>query len=485
MSSVSRIKVMKLSKLLKNTWLLRKSANPASALLAVSVCASLGVSAHAADLLNVVDVALQRNLSLSSAQTNLSATEYELDISRGNFLPSLNVSANTNWNDGTTHQYNGGNANNSYNNHGVNVTLTQSLFDLGDIYSHRNTQTDIDIESLRTEQTRQQIIREAATTYFEYLKNRAQIRATQAELESSESRLTLISRNIELGNVAGTERYEVLAQKERTADSLRTLKKDQRIILNSLANIVQQPLKPDFDLQSSIQFGAIPPSRQTELNNIMYASDLSLLIAKQAVTRSRQVLKETGAAFVPSVKGSIGYTYDDTNDASAKLYPDKGVTEETVYTLTLDVPILNGGRDYYRYQQNKVDIDRTEIDLQDSKNASQQQFEEFIYNINDFSASLTSLTTIIQANYASYIGIQKAHKLGTRTITDLLSAESKLYSSIRDYESARYDYVINLIQLNERIGNLNMATVGKIAEQMSPMNDDSSQSPIPLHLMVQ
>ncbi|WP_255526668.1 TolC family protein [Photobacterium sp. BZF1] len=474
--------MMKLSKLLKNTWQSKRSA---SALVAACTSVTLGLPVQATDLLNVVDVALQRNLSLSSAETNLAATEYELDINRGNFLPSLNVSANTNWNDGSTHKYSGPNDRNSYNNHGVNVTLTQSLFDLGDIYSYGSTQTDIDIEALRTEQTRQQIIREAATAYFEYLKNQAQIRATQAELESSEARLTLISRNIELGNVAGTERYEVLAQKERTADSLRTLRKDQRIILNDLANILQQPLKPDFDLQSSIQFEAISSARQNELNSIMYTSDLSLLIAKQEVNKSRQVLRETGSTFAPSLKGSIGYTYDNTNDASAKIYPDKGVTEETVYTLTLDVPILNGGRDYYRYQQNKVDIDRTEIDLQNSKNLSQQQFDEFIYNINDFSASLTSLTTIIQANYASYIGIQKAHKLGTRTITDLLSAESKLYGSIRNYENARYDYVINLIQLNERIGNLNMATVGKIAEQMSPVGDDSSQSPIPLHLMVQ
>lgn len=149
------------------------------------------------------------------------------------------------------------------------------------------------------------------------------------------------------------------------------------------------------------------------------------------------------------------------------------------------MPILNGGRDYYRYEQNKVDIERTEIDLQDSKDQSQQQFDEFIYNINDYSASLASLKTIIQANYASYNGIQKAHKLGTRTITDLLSAESKLFSSIRDYESARYDYIINLVQLNDLIGNLNMNTIGKIAEQMSPVSDRKTDTPIPLHLLVQ
>ncbi|PSU44636.1 ABC transporter permease [Photobacterium frigidiphilum] len=486
MSSASRIKVMKSLKLLKNTWQLRKSVSVSTVMsCALLLGFSQPLTASAANLLEVVDIALQENLSLNSAETGLRSSQYDLDINRGKFLPSLNVSANTNWNDGTTHQTSGPNTNNSYNDHGVNVTLSQTLFNLGDIYSHTNTRIDVDIETLKTEQTRQTIIRDASTTYFEYLKSSAQIRATQAELNSSISRLKLITRNVELGNMAGTEKYEVLAQKEGTANTLRTLKKDQKIILTQLEMIVQRPLNPDYDLQSTIEFTEIPSDRERRLNDILYTSGYDLLIAQQQVKKSRQTLKETGATFVPSLTGSIGYTYDDTNDASATVLPDNGVTEEAVYTLKLDVPILNGGRDYYRYEQNKFDIERTEIDLQDSKDQSQQQFDEFIYNINDYSASLASLKTIIQANYASYNGIQKAHKLGTRTITDLLSAESKLFSSIRDYESARYDYIINLVQLNELIGNLNMNTIGKIAEQMSPVSDRKTDSPIPLHLLVQ
>ncbi|MEZ8738620.1 TolC family protein [Photobacterium swingsii] len=490
MSSVSRTKVMKSSKLLKNTWPFKRSVNTTSALSCALVSLTLlscGVSSYsqAADLLEVVDSALQQNLSLSSAETRLKSSQYDLDINRGKFLPSLDLSANTRWNDSATHQETGGEANNRYNNHGVNVTLSQTLFDLGDLYSQASTQVSVDTETLRTEQTRQSIIRDASTTYFEYLKNNAQIRATQAEYNSSAARLTFITRNVELGNVAGTEKYEVMAQKEKTANTLRSLKKDQRVILTKLENIVQQPLNPDHDLQSTIQFNEITATRQRQLNEIMYTSGYDLLIAQQEVKRNRQSLKETGATFAPSLKGSVGYTYDNTNDASANVFPNNGTTEEAVYTLTLDVPIFNGGKDYYRYAQNKVNIERAEIDLQDSKQQSQQAFDTFIYDINDYSASLRSLTTIIQANYASYKGIQKAHKLGTRTITDLLSAESKLFSSIRDYENARYDYIIALVQLNELIGNLNLSTIGKIAAQMSPTSDSKTDSPIPLHLLAQ
>ncbi|WP_232321902.1 TolC family protein [Photobacterium jeanii] len=477
--------MMKSSKLLRNTWPFRKSANLRHVISSVLL---LGISTspvHADNLLEVVDAALQNNLALNSAETGLRAAEYDVDINRAKFLPSLNASASTNWNDGKTHQHQAPSLDNGYNNHGVNITLSQTLFNLADIYSHSSAKVDLDIEKLRTEQTRQSIIRDTATTYFEYLKARAQIRATQAEFESSQTRLRLITRNVELGNVAGTERYEVLAQKERTANTLRSLKKDQRIVLTKLETLVLQPVSPDFDLQSAVDFEPIGNQQQRQLNQVMYESDYQLLIAQRQVTQSRQALKETGADFVPSLKGSIGYTYDNTNDATANVFPDKGVTEEAKYALTLDVPILNGGRDYYRYEQNKVNIEKAEIDLEDRKQQSQQSFDEFIYNINDFSASLDSLAEIIKANYASYIGIQKAHKLGTRTITDLLSAESKLFSSIRDYENARYDYIITTLQLNDRIGNLTPVTIGKIAEQMSPMNDSKADSPIPFHLLAQ
>ncbi|MGF1724640.1 TolC family protein [Photobacterium nomapromontoriensis] len=447
--------------------------------------ASLSMPSHAASLLDVVDNALQRNLSLNSADMRLAASTYELDINRSKFLPSLNLSANTRWNDSATHHYIGKDADNTYNSHGVNISLSQTLFDLGDIYSQHSTHIDIDLEKLRTEQARQSIIRDASTTYFEYLKNGAQIRATQAEYESASTRLTFINRNVELGNIAGTEKYEVLAQKEKTANTLRTLKKDQRVILTQLENITQHQLTPSYDLQTNIPFNEISQQQQRHLNEVLYTSGYDVLIAQQEVDKSRQALKETGAEFIPSLKGSIGYTYDNTNDASAKIHPEKGITEEVVYTLTLDVPIFNGGKDYFRYKQNKTNIERADIDLQDSKQQSQQHFDEFIYNINDYSVSLESLTIIIQANYSSYIGIQKAHKLGTRTITDLLSAESKLFSSIRDYERARYDYIITLIQLNELVGNLTLNTINKIAAKMSPANDGTADSPIPLHLISQ
>ncbi|GAL16316.1 outer membrane efflux protein [Vibrio astriarenae] len=91
-------------------------------------------------------------------------------------------------------------------------------------------------------------------------------------------------------------------------------------------------------------------------------------------------------------------------------------------------------------------------------------------DINDLSQSVESYERIIRANYASYRGIQRAQQLGTRTITDLLAAESKLFNAVRDYQNTRYDYVINLINLEKSTGMLSLDSVQKLTNLMVEMN---------------
>ena len=120
--------------------------------------------------------------------------------------------------------------------------------------------------------------------------------------------------------------------------------------------------------------------------------------------------------------------------------------------------------------------------LTDSQNTVKNDVETSILNINDFSQSVFTYETIIKANYSSYKGIKRAHSLGTRTITDLLSAESKLFNSIRDYESAKYDYVIESIKLDRLVGNLSPLSVEKIMLMMDNESTIRHQDIIPEHL---
>lgn len=465
---------MKLQKLLKNIWLSRKYIS-SLLILSWSTCG------FPASLSEVVSLSLEQNLTLKSARLGAAASSKDTDINRAKFLPSLNLSANTSWNETNTKKT-GPDTDSDYNSHGYAVTLSQSIFNLADIQSQSTSKINVDIEQIKLKQVQQQIILDVASAYFEVLKNQAQVRATEAELNSSNARYTQIKRNIELGNVAGSEMYEVLAQKEQIANDLRTLKKDQRILVSKLINLVQSPVNVTYDLKKTTQFKAFETADVNSLDKMLPQANLDIIIARQQVSRNNSLLSESGSDFLPSLSASISYNNNDSNAPSQDPL-DTGISNQTVYSLNLDIPITSGGSDYYRYEKTALELSQAKIDYQNQIKNTQQAFNVIINNINDNAESLTSLETIIRANHTSYQGIQKAYKLGTRTITDLLAAESKMFNSIRDYENARYSYVIETLNLENLLGNLDESKISNISRLMSVTSASNTESPIPLHLL--
>ncbi|USD40036.1 TolC family protein [Vibrio sp. SCSIO 43135] len=465
---------MKLQKLLRNTWQYIKS-------FSLGLLLAHPQHSVAASLSEVVEMSLRQNLALESARVGAKASERDADINSAKFLPSLSVSANTTWNESKTHKTDQ-DTRSEYNSHGYNVSLSQSLFNLSDYYSQRSSLLDVDIQQLELAKTVQQTIQDVASTYFEVLKNKAQERATEAELSSAVARYRQLKRNVELGNVAGSEMYEVMAQKEQVANDLRTLRKDQKVLIRQLENFVQYPVVVSYDLVSSTQLQSLTKDLTQQLNTLASQENLDIQIAKRQVSKNRNQLRESGSDFLPSLSGSVSYSHNDTNAGSTDPL-DLGRNDQLVYSLNLDIPIISGGGDYHKYQKSALELTKAEIDLRDRIQNTEQSFHEAISNINDNAESLISLRTIIKANYASYRGIQKAYKLGTRTITDLLAAESKLFNSIRDYENARYTYVIETLGLEQLVGRLNLDTIKKISALMAHSDSTQTNSPIPLHLI--
>ncbi|WP_045461966.1 TolC family protein [Vibrio hyugaensis] len=456
--------------------------NLTSGVLATLVI-SLSPSALATTLLEAVQLGLENNLSLRASDKGVEENEYNIGISRSKFLPSLNGAADTTWNENETLLTGTPDTSSSYNSNSYSVSLSQSVFNLGDIFKYGTAKLDFNIEEIKHENKIQSTISDIASQYFEYLKNNAQIKATLVELKSSETRERQMRRNVELGNTAASELYEVIAQKEGIANRLRTLEKDRRVILNGLSIQIQYPITPSQDIYESVPLAEISESEQRAILEQALKLNNDLLVAKKTVERSRKGLKESGSNFLPTVSLSASYRHDDANNYDRTDPTATGESNSTSVGLNLAVPIFSGGSDYYGYQKSSTAIERTELLYQDSLFTTRNSVNTSVLNINDFSHSIGSYENIIRANYASYKGIQRAYQLGTRTITDLLAAESKLFSALRDYESARYDYIIETIKLEQIKGVLSIQSIESIMQLMEDIAGRNNQDLVPKHLL--
>ena len=63
---------------------------------------------------------------------------------------------------------------------------------------------------------------------------------------------------------------------------------------------------------------------------------------------------------------------------------------------------------------------------------------------------------------------EAGYEVGTRNIVDVLNAQNLLYTSLRDYANARYDYVISLLRLKENAGSLSPDDVAALDSALSP-----------------
>ncbi|MGV8209166.1 TolC family protein, partial [Pseudomonas aeruginosa] len=67
------------------------------------------------------------------------------------------------------------------------------------------------------------------------------------------------------------------------------------------------------------------------------------------------------------------------------------------------------------------------------------------------------------SNQSALEATEIGYQVGTRNIVDVLDAQRQLYSSVRDYNNARYDYILDNLRLKQAAGTLSPADLEALA----------------------
>lgn len=435
-------------------------------------CALLMVCAQQIALadspVQVVGYALKNNLEIASAQAGLEASAFDKSVSITEFLPDLTASANTSWNESSTVNEPGPDIDNQYNQNGYQLTLTQTVLDLGRLFRFSQARQDYSIEQLKFEQTRQQIIAKTFSSYVEVLKLYARLNTTKLEQESSIARLDQIRKNVNAGNTARSALYEAQAKLSSVETSLVDLNNRIAIALKKLQKESGYYARPSFDIEASMAVEPIDATMQSMMQDQLQEKNLEILIAKQSLDKSKSALNEKRSSFAPTISADINYSFTDTNNASANTPPATGESDSTSYRLSINLPLFKGGERFFDIGKAKLLTEKSQIDMDNTSQEALLTLNELVLNINANANSIEHLKVGVQANYQSYRGQKRAYELGTRTLSDVLAAEKLLYDSLRDFMDLKYDYINNLVELQGALGTLELETINAISGNMSP-----------------
>jgi outer membrane protein TolC len=435
-------------------------------------------SLYAINLSETIGIALENNFDFKIAKSKLESSEYTKKTVRADYLPSIALSSSASWSEKKTDRSNQSDEINRYDSNNLSVNLNQTILDFTLINKIRKSTNEQSIERLKFKKQKSAIIKKVAEAYIDYLKKISQKRTTELEKKSATTRLSNIRRNYELGNIAKSSLYETQSSYYSALNSLDSIESDVRLSLDKLYNLTQFRSIPTYDISPNIKIERISDTQKDEAIDYMLNNNNDINISLAMIDNSRIDTNIKKSAFLPTLKASISKTFDDTSNDVSNVQPYNGKSSSLVYNLNLSIPIFNGGKDYYQVKQSNENTSESLLDLDNAISNSRFEINKIINEINKNQRSIESLKLSIKSNHGSYSGQVKAYNSGSRTLTDVLSSEKKLFDSIRNYYNTYYDYLINIITLQEIQGDLDLEDIDFLSNKMMEF-DPSSPFTIP------
>lgn len=400
-------------------------------------------SAHAADLTEVYEQAKTHDTQYLSAQFDLDAASRRVPLAKSAFRPQLAFGADA----GVGAQ--AGDNDKLFTDTALTLTLTQSLYNRSDkklIDQARLGALQADAQYAAAGQT---LILRVATAYFDVLRAKASLEFSQSELQAISRQKEQAERRFDVGLVPVTDvrsaqaQFDLaVAQEIAAANALATAREALRLIsginTNNLATLAEElPLTPPE-----------PADIDAWVKNAK-EQNLDLAIARLASESSKaQIEIERGNKHPTlSLQGSAAST---TTDQFGRSDADRGEIK-----LQLRVPILTGGRVNALVAQARDQSRSAAENLLAQERSTTQQTRDGYRGVQASISRVKALRQALVSTQKSAEAAEAGFRAGTRTSVEVLQALRDTYRARSDYAGARYDYIINLLNLKAAAGTLN------------------------------
>jgi outer membrane protein len=308
--------------------------------------------------------------------------------------------------------------------------------------------------------------RRVADGYFETLLAQDALMLAEAEAEAVRESLEDTRKRYEVELVPGTDLKEAQARDDLAQARLLAAKRDLDTARDVLDDLTGQHTDRLPVLADDTRFPPLAPSDVDAW--IAFAKENSpvLSIARFNVDVSTADARSRRAESAPTLDavGRVGRI--DTSEFSF------GQTQDDARIgLELRVPIYAGGtlsasirEAEARERSARAQLQRLELEVQRATRKAHRDVQTAYIEINAFERAVESALAAEQATRNGY-------EAGTRTITDVLDARSRVVEAQRDLNQTRYRLLLGLLQLKQSAGVLAEQDFAEIDRLLSVAND--------------
>lgn len=418
------------------------------------------LTTHAADLLQVYEMARNGDPQLSAAESNRLYTKEGQVQARAALLPQVNGEASLDRSrvkvDGVS-----GSTTSKTRNYGINGS--QTLFNWGQFATLRAQRDISQAADFTLDSANDDLVVRTATTYFNVLVSIESLTAAETNEAAAKKQFDYADKRLEVGLAPITDVHEARAQYDQARANTILARNALEDAYQALTELTGQPVRDVRGLPTDFR-PELPANRGNvdQLVTDAISRNPSLKSQELQVSAAESNVSAARGAHYPtlSLGGSWGKNakWGDSVGGSS-LTPD---TTSNSIGLTLNVPIFAGGATQSRVRQALAQRDIQQDTFEQQKRAldrnTRNAYQALVAGISEVEARRLAVVSAQSAYDASQVGLE----VGTRTVLDVVQNQRTLFQAQLDYAQSRYNFLLARLQLSQAVGDLEIAEVQDI-----------------------
>jgi len=405
----------------------------------------------AVTLSEALEQAYKNNPELNAERENIKVSTEDLNISKGNYLPTLTLSGSKSqeYTNKLTNQTGGDASISDVDPLSTSITIEQTILDSGRNAEYDKNKIGIDLAKAKLLKKEQDIFYKAVEAYTGVI-------LANEKLKINQSNVNLLERQVETDTIR-LERGQVtladVAQSESSfAEAQAKFIQAQNDVLTSKLNYenIIGPLSNSNSLVKNSNLIFVIPENLNSAIELSKKNNPDLTIAKLEYKQSEKDTLIAKSDLSPTAKLSFEKSYSENLSST---YDER---EKNILKATVSWPFYSGGKNRSTYKKNKNLQNRKRLLLDNTIKTNETNVASAWSNLQSSKSLLNSVELQVRAAEIANEGITAEYESGLgRTTLEviqsnsfLLNAQISLANSERNYLLAQFNFLKSIGLLN-------------------------------------
>lgn len=397
-----------------------------------------------------INIILKENLNIRIANNNSKITWNSVNIGNANFLPRIDFSASSNYNDNMLN-LNGNKSYSAFTNNSVGLRASYTLFDgLSNYATFKRLKFSGNLSNYETRAITENIVLQTTKLFYDIANLQDQIKTAEQSMEISRERLQRQKNKLEFGQSGNIDYLSAVVDFNRDSLTYITVKNKLLQAKQNFNKLLNRKIDTEFEVDNNVEFEILPDEKDLETialeNNAEYKSIM------EKINIAREEVKISRSGFLPSLSLESSYGY---NTSANEFNINFNNPNRSFFAgLNLTYNIFNGFRNNIQLQNSKIQLENSELSEKNEKlaliNSIANTYQ--LYEVNKTALDLEQSS--LQTARLNFEKTRDLYNLGKVTLTQFRVAQLNLINSKNKISELKYSIKKNEAELKQLAGTL-------------------------------